>query len=80
MPKFLGNLRVIVEAEDWNEAFDYLAELLSGNPSIEFSYQDGKIVSSSIDKLEQTKRRYVTDRPTQASVRRLVRRELAKKE
>ena len=52
MPKYLGSLRVIVEAEDWNDAFDFLDELTMAT----IAATDAKIVSSSIDGLTRTRR------------------------
>lgn len=51
MKKFLGTLRVIVEAEDWNEAFDFLDELTRA----EIAAYDAKITASSIEYLRQTR-------------------------
>lgn len=49
--KFLATLRVIVEADDWNEAFDFLDELTKA----EIAATDAKVLASSIDYLRQTR-------------------------
>lgn len=51
MKKFLGNLRVIVEAEDWDEAFSFLDELTKA----EIAAYDAKILTSNIDSLKQSR-------------------------
>lgn len=49
MSKYLATVRLIVEAEDWNEAFDFLDELTKTDPPLEIAAYDAKILASNID-------------------------------
>lgn len=64
-PRFYAALQVIVEAEDWNEAFDYLDELTHA----EVAAYDAKIVSSTIDYLKQTEANGVGSRSTKRDLK-----------